>query len=130
MSDLEDDILNDMADTEERTAKLPEVEKGVQQAKEEAARFERENQGRQANLTEQLSAALQSIKEVEASLPEDARAYYERIFAARGVDALAAVHGRTCAACYTEITAQNYNELLQNQLVTCKSCGRIVYLPE
>jgi uncharacterized protein len=130
MSDLEDDILNDMADTEERTAKLPEVEKGVQQAKEEAARFERENQGRQANLTEQLSAALQSIKEVEASLPEDARAYYERIFAGRGVDALAAVHGRTCAACYTEITAQNYNELLQNQLVTCKSCGRIVYLPE
>jgi predicted nucleic acid-binding Zn-ribbon protein len=50
--------------------------------------------------------------------------------AARGADAMAAVENRTCTACYTEITAQNYHELILGQLVVCKSCGRILYLPE
>jgi predicted nucleic acid-binding Zn-ribbon protein len=49
---------------------------------------------------------------------------------AKGDDALAAVTGRSCSACYTEITAQNYNELVREQFVPCKSCGRILYLPE
>jgi predicted nucleic acid-binding Zn-ribbon protein len=47
-----------------------------------------------------------------------------------GADALAAVQNRTCSSCYTEITAQQYNELLQQQVVLCKACGRILYLPE
>jgi predicted nucleic acid-binding Zn-ribbon protein len=128
--ELEDEILADMVETEERTAKLPELEKAVQQAKEEADRFEQESQGRQASLTEQLNEVIAKLKQVENSLPEDARALYERLSAVHGEDALAAIHVRTCTACYTEITAQNYNELLQGQLVTCKSCGRIVYLPE
>ncbi len=47
-----------------------------------------------------------------------------------GPDGMAAVKNRSCAACSTEITAQSYNELLQEQFVACKSCGRILYLPE
>jgi predicted CXXCH cytochrome family protein len=43
---------------------------------------------------------------------------------------MAAVQGRTCSACHSEITAQNYNELLQELFVVCKSCDRILYLPE
>jgi uncharacterized protein len=130
MGELEDDILNDMAATEEGTARLPELEKAVLQSKENAARLEQENQGRQASLMDQLNTVLESLKQVEATLPEDARSLYERLVAAGGMDALSAIRGRTCTACYTEITAQNYNELLQDQFVTCKSCGRIVYLPE
>ena len=130
ISELEDDILNDMAETEERTAGLPDLERAVKQSKEDAARQEQENQGRQASLMELLNTALENLKQVEGTLPEDARAMYQRLAAARGMDALSAIRGRTCTACYTEITAQNYNELLQDQFVICKSCGRIVYLPE
>jgi predicted nucleic acid-binding Zn-ribbon protein len=43
---------------------------------------------------------------------------------------MTAVEGQSCAACYTEITAQQYNELKQELFVLCKSCGRILYLPE
>jgi predicted nucleic acid-binding Zn-ribbon protein len=127
---LEDEILEGMAETEERTAQLPELEKAVRQAKDEFVQLEKEMQTRQAALTEQLGQVHRSLHEVEVSLPEDVRAQYNRLTAARGEDALAAVQGRTCVACYTEVTAQTYNELLQGQFVLCKSCGRILYLPD
>jgi predicted nucleic acid-binding Zn-ribbon protein len=127
---LEDEILEGMAETEERTTQLPELERAVRQAKDEFGQLELEMQTRQAALTEQLEQTHRSLQDVEVSLPEDVRAQYNRLTAARGEDALAAVESRTCVACYTEVTAQTYNELLQGQFVLCKSCGRILYLPE
>jgi predicted nucleic acid-binding Zn-ribbon protein len=52
------------------------------------------------------------------------------LVAAKGDSAMASVQDRTCSACYTEITAQSQNDLLQERLVFCKNCGRILYLPE
>ena len=66
----------------------------------------------------------------EAGLPEDVRALYDRLVAAKGDSAMASVQDRTCSACYTEITAQSQNDLLQERLVFCKNCGRILYLAE
>jgi predicted nucleic acid-binding Zn-ribbon protein len=129
-SDLEDEILNGIMDVEERTAKLPELEANLKKAKQELLEFEASSQSRHAGLLEQLAQAMQELKGVEESLPADIRSLYERQLAARNEDAMAAVRGRTCVACYTEITAQNYNELLMGQFVICKSCGRILYLAE
>jgi predicted nucleic acid-binding Zn-ribbon protein len=128
-SDLEDEILRDMTEVDDRTAQLPELEKGVQAAKAELAQFEAGFRARQASLAEQLAQVGQDLKTVEETLPDDVRPQYERLTAARGEDALAAVRNRTCSACYTEITAQNYNDLLREQFVLCKSCGRMLYLP-
>lgn len=127
---LENEILEMMADTEERAAKIPELEKALQKAREEAAEIEKNAQSRHAGLMEQLNETLRQIKEVETTVPEAIRPHYQRLIASFGEDAMAAVQGRTCAACYTEITAQNYNELLMGQFVLCKSCGRMLYLPE
>jgi uncharacterized protein len=127
---LEDEILACMAEGEEKTAQLPELEKAVRQAKEEYARFEAGQQERQAGLQAQLAEAQGQLLEAEAGIPPDTRVQYERVVASKGPDALAAVQNRTCSACYTEITAQQYNELLQEQFVLCKACGRILYLPE
>ena len=127
---LEDDIINDMAETEERIAKIPELELAVRQAKEELAQFEKSFQERQANLDQQLKQTLEQLKETENSIPEDIRPVYDRLVVSKGEDAMAMVEGRTCTACYTEITAQNYNDLVMNQFLVCKSCGRALYLPE
>jgi predicted nucleic acid-binding Zn-ribbon protein len=106
------------------------LDKAVKQTKEEYARFEKEAGGRQADLTGQLEQVQAQLKEVESGLPREARPQYDRVIAARGADALAAVRNRNCTACNSEITAQNYNELQQDLFVICKSCGRILYLPE
>ncbi|HLJ96764.1 MAG TPA: C4-type zinc ribbon domain-containing protein [Gemmataceae bacterium] len=128
--ELEDEILGHMAEIEERTAQLPALEKAVQHAKAEYAEHEKNAQGRIAGLTEQLNKALADIQQIESTLPSDIRPQYDRLVAARGEDAMAAVEHRTCMACYTEITAQSYNDLMLSQFVFCKNCGRALYLPD
>lgn len=134
IQNLEDEILEMMADTEDRTAKLPEQEKAVQQAKAALVQYERESGSRVAALAAEREKALQDLAELEkqllAAIPDDQREKYQRLAKARGEDALAAVEGRTCNACYTEVTAQQYNDLQRGAFLLCKSCGRILYLPE
>ncbi|HYT95422.1 MAG TPA: C4-type zinc ribbon domain-containing protein [Gemmataceae bacterium] len=126
---LEDEILDAMAAVEEKTAQLPALEKAVQQAKADLTQFERDSGARVAALTEERQRALQQLAEVEAALPADLHEQYQRQLRGRGEDAFGAVVERTCQACYTEITAQQYNDLLREAFVTCKACGRFLYLP-
>jgi predicted nucleic acid-binding Zn-ribbon protein len=127
---LEDEILDCLVQIEDHTAKLPELEKAVHQAQADAQEFEKNSEGRVASLKEQLSQTLRSIEEVEATLPEDVKAQIDRLVASHGEDAMAAVENRICMACYTEITAQAFNNLNLGLFMICKSCGRALYLPE
>ena len=119
-----------MEEIEIRNLQIPEYEKAVKKGKEDTARVMDDVQTRRNQFTDLLNQALKSIQEVETSLPEDVKALYERLVAAKGDSAMSSVQDRTCSACYTEITAQNQNDLLQEKLVLCKNCGRILYLTE
>jgi predicted nucleic acid-binding Zn-ribbon protein len=127
---VEDEILEGMVKVEEQTTKVPQMEKALQQAKDDLGRFEQSSKERVAALTEELRRAQEQLKQVEEGLPEDIRPHYERLVAARGEDAMSLVKDRNCSACYTALTQQDYNDLLVGRLVVCKSCGRIVYLSE
>jgi uncharacterized protein len=127
---LEDEILQAMTEVDDVTAKLPELEKAVKQAKQEHADFEKGATERQTRLAEQLAETRAKLQETEASVPANIGPQYQRVVAAMGADAFAGVRNKTCGACYTEITAQMYNDLMQQAFVLCKSCGRILYLPE
>jgi len=129
-SKIEDAIIEVMSEMETRAAQIPEYEKAVNKGKEDTARIISDIQTRRNEFTDRLNETLKSIHEVEAGLPEDVRALYDRLVAAKGDSAMASVQDRTCSACYTEITAQSQNDLLQERLVFCKNCGRILYLPE
>jgi predicted nucleic acid-binding Zn-ribbon protein len=127
---LEDDILQALTETDERTAALPGVEKATQEAREELARFEKAAQEKQAAMTAQLAETQAQLKQAEERLSPEQREKYNRAVHGRGGDALALVRDRTCTACSTGITAQSSNELLMDRLVQCKSCGRILYVEE
>ena len=127
---LEEEILAGLAESEEKTAQLPELEKAVRQAKEEQARFESGTQERLTGYQTRLAETQKQLQEQEAGIPAGLRTQYDRDVAAKGHEALSPVQGKTCAACCTEITAQQYCELQQELFVGCRSCGRILYLPE
>jgi predicted nucleic acid-binding Zn-ribbon protein len=126
---LEDAILDAMGQIEERSAQLPVYEKAVQTAKASRADFESELEARLADLSDQLRQALEQITAVEATLPEATREHYDRLVRLKGEEALSALEGQSCVACYTAITAQNHHDLRQEMFVVCKNCGRILYLP-
>jgi len=127
---IEDEILNMFEETDRLAAELPALAESVKAAREETARAVQEIEKRKGELGQRLTEVEKEIKEVEGQLPADVKTQYDRLIAYRGEDALAALNGRTCTACYTEITAQNYNDLRNGQFVICKSCGRILYLSE
>jgi uncharacterized protein len=127
---LEEEILTAIGESEERGAKVAELDAAVRTAKAEFVKWESESGARLATLQQQQAEAQAKLKEVEASVPKDVRPSLERMVRGKGVEAFAAVESRGCASCRTEIIAQQYNELLMGAFVVCKSCGRILYLPE
>src|SRR2546429_9833383 len=104
-----------------------EKKRAKNRGKENPPRPTNADKTRRNEFTDRLNETLKSIHQVEASLPEDVKALYDRLVAAKGDSAMASVQDRTCSACYTEITAQSQNDLLQERLVFCKNCGRTLY---
>jgi uncharacterized protein len=127
---LEDEILAGMIAADERTAGLPGLDAALKQAQAEFAEFEASAGQRRGDLAGRLDEVIKEIREAEGELPAAARPQYDRLTQAMGADALSPVVGRSCRACMTGITAQEYNDLLVDACVFCKACGRLLYLPE
>lgn len=127
---IEDEILEIMLTLEARSKALPEFEKAVRQAEEEVARAEKELAGRIEEKKQMLKQAEADLAAAEAALPTGVVPIYKRMFASLGADALSPLNGRFCTGCNTEATSQQINELRANQVVTCKSCGRLLYWGE
>jgi predicted nucleic acid-binding Zn-ribbon protein len=126
---LEDEIFAGMTETDERTAQLPVIEQALQQARGEYAKFEEEAKARLARLTEELNQTQAAVKTTEATLPPPMLPSYNRLINAHGADAMAVVKDRACSHCRTGITQQQVNDLTAGHAVSCKSCGRLLYLP-
>jgi uncharacterized protein len=125
---LEDEILAALAESEAKTARLPEAEKTVKKARADFAQWETDQQERLKRFGDDKAKSQEALKATEATLPEDIRSLYDRHIAAKGLDTLAGVNGRVCSACYTEITSQMLSELKREMFMLCKNCGRMLYL--
>jgi uncharacterized protein len=124
---LEDETLEQIGASEEQAARLPEVEAATRKAREDFARFERDQADNVRRFAEEKTGALEQLKTAEAALPEEIRPLYTRLAAAKGADALAGVQTGVCSACYTEVTPQMASELRRGTYLICKNCGRILY---
>jgi predicted nucleic acid-binding Zn-ribbon protein len=125
---LEDEILTVMMEVDEKTGRLPECESAVKKAKAEFAEFEREYEARVDMWKKEREDTLKQITVLEVELPEDVRPQYDRVIKTMGADGLAAVEGRHCTACYTEMTNQVLHNLQVKEFVMCRSCYRVLYV--
>ncbi len=112
---------------EEKTAARDEVER----ARKELAAREEEMRGIVAEVDEKIAALDKQRAEKVAEIPGDALETYERVLARYEDSALALVESRICQGCYMSVTSQAINELMVGEeLIQCKNCLRILYLPE
>jgi len=67
---------------------------------------------------------------LEKELAADVREKYERVVKHKGADGMAPVEGQSCGGCFQQITGNMLSDLMLGRVVMCRSCGRLLYVPE
>jgi predicted nucleic acid-binding Zn-ribbon protein len=128
---LEEEILLAYDAIEAQAAALAQLEAETQAFADEVTALKSQIDSQAESQKTQLQEIEGAIREAETAIPEDLRERYRRIVRQFGADALAAVEDGACLGCYTSVTTQCLNELINgHNLVFCKSCGRLLYLGE
>lgn len=127
---LADEILEALEKVDELQGAIEEAKQNAAKSKEELQASQQAVQGKQEQLLVDVQRLEANLKAAEAALPADAREGYERIIRSLGSEGMAQVEGEFCTGCHRQITPNMYNSLRLNQIVFCKSCGRLLYLPE
>jgi predicted nucleic acid-binding Zn-ribbon protein len=127
---VEDKLLEIMEQMEEITASLAELEATL---KRETAAWEA-LQGRsktQLGEAESALAALNSERTgVTTQIGATDQTTYETLRRQKGGVAVAKVNQRTCTACRVGLTPSQEQRARQgHEIVTCHSCGRILFVP-
>jgi predicted nucleic acid-binding Zn-ribbon protein len=128
--DLEDAILTTITEIEDRTADLPNVDKRWADAQAAFARYKVEAEERLQRLLADQAETQKKLAETEPLLPADVKGIYARLVKSYGADGLAAVVGKSCQQCRTNITEQQRHNLNAGSFITCPNCGRGLYPAE
>ena len=127
---LDDEILEAWEKLEQCKAKIAATEADIEKAKQKVEKVS-EEVGRQTPLIQGDINRLESeLTEHEAVMPGDILELYSRVVRQRGEDALAAIEGETCSGCHQRTPLNVINEIMLDHPMFCKSCGRLLYMPE
>jgi predicted nucleic acid-binding Zn-ribbon protein len=127
---LEDEILEalDRVDAIKKT--LPTAETAVEAARKVLAETKARVASEATHLDTEVQRLRGELETTERELPADIRDLYDRVIKQKGADGMAPLDGESCGGCYHQITGNMYSELLVGKVVMCRSCGRLLYLPE
>jgi predicted nucleic acid-binding Zn-ribbon protein len=116
---------DELESDEQRLAEeIAQAQKGLQRVKAEVAEQKARFESELAELEDQLSTAREGIQ------PGVINAY-DRLTGSNLKNPLAAVKGRVCQGCFTQITKQTENLLMRgSEVVYCHSCGRMLVLED
>jgi uncharacterized protein len=127
---LEDEILEKLEKIEGLQQHVAEANARLTKVTTELHKTEARVAEAQEHLQADLDRVTAELQRAEAHLPEDFKAEYDRMVRAKGEDALAMVEGESCGGCHTMLTTQIFHRLKMGQVVFCKNCGSLMYLPE
>jgi uncharacterized protein len=125
---VEDQVLVNMVEADELSARLKAAESSL---KAEEARIARERSVIEAEAADMRRVIADTTREREAVVPQMHRAtldMFQRVMKARqGIAVAPAVNGH-CSICHVRLRPQVYNTIIKNDaVVQCDSCQRILY---
>lgn len=127
---LSDEILEALERLDVLQAHIKEAEGVLAQVRAEETKTRQRVGEQQQVLEAELGKYTAELVAAEGLLEGDFKENYLRMAKSRGVDSLAPVENETCGGCYQTLTAHIIDQLRLNKPVFCKSCGRLLYLPE
>ena len=83
---------------------------------------------REENFKKELAELQQGRAELASAVDESARNRYDRILKSKGDNAVVGIDHGVCGGCHMKLQAQLIVSCqAQKEIVTCSSCGRILY---
>jgi predicted nucleic acid-binding Zn-ribbon protein len=109
----------------------------VEEAGERLKEAEKDYEGFEARARTEIATHQQELAELDArratvrkGIDGEVLKLYDRVYKAHGT-AVVPAEGNTCQGCFSTLTPNDCNRLLTGrQLVTCRGCQRILYMPE
>jgi hypothetical protein len=127
---LEDEILDALGKVDEYKPLIGKAEQNLAKGREEFEKVRKQVDEQRQVILGDITRLEADLRDAETRLPSDFRQGYDRIVKAKGEDALAEVDGDVCGGCYQQMTPNTLSQLRMGQAIFCKSCGRLLYLPE
>jgi uncharacterized protein len=127
---LADEALELMEKIDNFQNTVAEAEATLAAAKHKADEVRAEVAKVEPALLDDIARLEVELRQSEETLPNDIRNMYNRIVRQKGEDALAIIEGQCCGGCNQQIPLNTCNMVMLGQPVGCKTCGRLLYLPE
>jgi uncharacterized protein len=127
---LTDEILESLEKVDAFQKNIANAETGAAAAKQKVAQVRAEVAEQEPLLQADFARLDAELKESEATLPNEVREMYQRVVRGKGEDALAMVEDQFCGGCNQQIQLNMLNQVMLGQPIFCKTCGRLLYLPE
>lgn len=127
---LEDEILEALERIDGVKKNLPTAEAAVEAARTLLGETKTRVSAEAAQLDGEVQRLSVELEATERELPADIRDLYDRAVKQKGVEGMAPVDGDSCGGCFRQITGNMHSELLMGRVVMCRSCGRLLYMPE
>ena len=127
---LADEILEAMERIDQLHAGIKLAEENLAKTKEEFNKVRKRVEEQQQGLESEHARVQAELTKAETLVPEDFRDDYLRLAKARGADCMAPVDGESCGGCNVILSPQVHDLIRRDKPVFCKSCGRLLYLPE
>ncbi len=140
-SRAEEDLLEAMIEVESFAKREKEIKDKIEEVRKKAEEIGKEVDVALGEIASRENEFHKTREEIAALLDAESLRHYERLFASRNGEAVvpAAYQSGTshnegcyiCTGCYMPLTHQMVNLLLMGkEIVTCKSCGRILYVDD
>lgn len=125
---LEDEILETLETADSVESELKRLEGEFETATAGAKRVAQEVAAAEPRLKEETAELESALRAAERSLPGQVATVYRRLVNAHGAGALAPVENKACTACNAILAPQECVLVNTDQIIFCRSCGRLLYL--
>jgi predicted nucleic acid-binding Zn-ribbon protein len=126
----EEQILEQFEVIKQGEQLVREAEARLAQAEEEFEAFERRAQRELGEHQQELARQDERREQIRKAISPEVLKVYDRAYGAHG-EGVVPIENNICQGCFSTITPNDRSRLLSSlELVVCRSCQRIVYLPE
>lgn len=127
---LTDEILEAMEESDAFVKNITEADNTLAAVRQKAEETHAEVARQEPLLQADVDRLEAELRQAESGLPGDALDLYRRVVRQKGEDALAVVDNQCCRGCNQQVPLNLCSQIMLGKPVACRTCGRLLYLPE